>query len=165
MMGRKATIWFVPGCVLYLALVHCSLLVDTSNLTGQTTADGGPTGAEDARVGPLNAGPITDSEVGATDGDVTQRDGGACIVKGGAMVRIESPVESVYRIDSTEVTQKQYSAFLFDTRGSVADQPSQCRDNTNLVPYAGAGYEPVGRASYPDRSVFRWDWNLLQRSS
>ena len=149
-MGREVAKWLVAGPALYVALASCSLIVDTDNLTGEVTAEAGAADAKDSSSPDSSS---QDSSLGPLD--AAGADAGACAVKGGPMVRIVSAIGSAYCIDSTEVTQSQYSAFLTGTRESVSDPPPECRSNTDLVPCAGAGYEPATRGNYPVTCI---DW-------
>jgi formylglycine-generating enzyme required for sulfatase activity len=57
-------------------------------------------------------------------------------------------------IDSTEVTQAQYSQFIMSKMGDTSGQESRCMWNTNFGPHC-APFDPVGMASYPVACV---DW-------
>lgn len=77
-----------------------------------------------------------------------------------AMPAVENYPEHPYRIDSTEVTNAHYAAFLA-AGVDPAGQPAECAWNTSFVPRedpkysCGSKYDPDTRADYP---VVCIDW-------
>jgi hypothetical protein len=77
---------------------------------------------------------------------------------GPKMVEVPAPDGSTYCMDSTEVTQGQYFAFLAakgtnPKGGQAADmsgQPSQCKDNLRFTPGSAADESPTGCRVFPD---------------
>ena len=115
------------GLVLLAATVAtaCSLLIDTIDLATsvdrglpEAGADGGAEGGGDGG-GTVPDGSTTDG------GNVALGDGGCPTGRGPTMIAV-----GTYGIDSTEVTQSQYAAFLAAKAGDTSGQPSQCQWNT-----------------------------------
>ena len=108
---------------------------------------------------PEEAGTLSQPDAQAGDATSPLADAGPCPGKGATMVPVVTTIGTTYCIDSTEVTQAQYSAFLFDTRGVVKDPPSKCTSKADLTPATGGGclgkYEPAGKGAYPVVCV---DW-------
>ncbi len=78
----------------------------------------------------------------------------ACPSGGGpSMVRVPTIDGRNYCIDSTEVTQAQYSQFLVAKNGNTSGQDARCTWNTSFG--VTCGFDPVGTADYPIMCV---DW-------
>ncbi len=66
-----------------------------------------------------------------------------------------------YCIDTTEVTQQRYAAFLAAKGGNASGQPAYCAWNTSYAPSTADGgctagaYDPVSKGAYPVTCV---DW-------
>jgi formylglycine-generating enzyme len=72
------------------------------------------------------------------------------------MVQVPAPDGGTFCIDSTEVTQAQYAAFLAAKNGDTSGQSSECSWNTSFAAYSppdvDAGeipYDPSSYGSYP----------------
>jgi len=70
------------------------------------------------------------------------------------MVRVPTVDGRSYCIDATEVTQAQYSQFLFVKKGDTSGQEARCTWNMSYGVTCG-GFDPVARGGYP---VVCIDW-------
>jgi formylglycine-generating enzyme required for sulfatase activity len=147
----------VGTVLLFGGAAACSLVFDASALSAGSTmdGDGSPQSGGDGD-GPLpeagataDGAPIGD-EAGGGGGDGGATTDAACPGdRGPVMVRV-----GTFCIDSTEVTNAQYAAFLAGTAGAPPTQPSYCAWNASLRPVAGWPY-PSGDDAKPVTSV---DW-------
>jgi formylglycine-generating enzyme required for sulfatase activity len=78
------------------------------------------------------------------------------------MVSVPAPDGGTYCIDSTEVTNAQYAAFLLAKNGDTSGQPAVCSWNNSYADFGDAGgcadpsvNDPVARGQYPVQCV---DW-------
>jgi formylglycine-generating enzyme required for sulfatase activity len=98
---------------------------------------------------------------GGGDSAGSDRDAGAPVCpqgRGPAMVALPTAAGGTYCVDSTEVTQAQYAAFLADKNGDLSGQPSQCSWNSSYQPGTAAtncDYAPSARGNYPIDCI---DW-------
>ncbi len=102
---------------------------------GQAPADGGPMGVD------APAGPDATADASAPDGsgpDAAPKDAspptdGPCPgTAGPTPLRV-----GTFCIDTTEVTNAHYAAFLASKGGDTSGQPTQCQFNTSLAPSQG----------------------------
>ena len=135
-----------PGAVILAMLSLCACIPDLSGLAGGCRDCDDADGAADAAGG----------EDSGTDGSAPTPDGGAdasCPGHAGpSPVRVTTPAGS-FCIDSTEVTNDAYAAFVDATSKTSVEQPAMCAWNTSFVP---SGWPPAaGRGALPVTNV---DW-------
>jgi formylglycine-generating enzyme required for sulfatase activity len=143
------------------------LAVVTSMLPGMAAMLVACSSASSVAAAP-DAASATDSGGGldsaATDGgsEGGRLDGAADACPAGRgpnMVRLPAADGGTYCIDSTEVTQAQYAAFLVSTKGDTSGQPSYCAWNTSFIPGAtpDAGFsctvDPTTEGDHPAQCV------------
>jgi formylglycine-generating enzyme len=132
-------------------LAGCRLFVDLDGIVGDSDVrpDGGGSDATDAA---RDAGPGSDASDAETQPDVPPLPDGGCPSKGGpAPLRITSGGVS-FCMDTTQVSNAQYDAFLQSTP-SVAGQSASCTWNTTFVP---SSFPYPSNAK--DLPVFAADW-------
>ena len=109
----------------------------------------------------VQCGALTDAafgDVSSPDGNLT--DGGAAASvcpsgRGPRMVQLPNADGGSFCIDSTEVTNAQYAAFLADKTKDTSGQPTFCAQNTTFdIPVADYDaikclFDPNARATYP----------------
>jgi sulfatase modifying factor 1 len=124
-------------------LREASVAVDVG---AEVSADG-PAAELAAEVGPDLAAPDLAPEVSPDTAPACPASQG-----GPALVRAES-----FCIDSTEVTNQQYAAFLAAKGSDVSGQPAACKWNNSYLPSTDGLAWPFlnGRANYPVANV---DW-------
>jgi len=126
-----------------------------SSGSGGTAAVGGADSGTDS--GTTDSG-TTDSgttDSGTTDSGTDAGTGGATskCPNGAGPAMVEVPGKN-YCVDSTEVTQGQYQAFL-DANVSTLGQPAECGFNSTYAPGTSCGVTPQ---ITPDRPVVCVDW-------
>jgi len=133
-LARSLSLLFVLVC----AAGACSLVVDTTGLSGATTdtdasvPDAATDAAADTAAADATADAAADAPVDATaDGSPP----GCTSSAGPVMTRADT-----FCIDTTEVTNGQYKQFLLAKNGDTTGQPSYCAWNTT---YALKCSEPV----------------------
>lgn len=89
--------------------------------------------------------------------------GGAAGVCGGCDGTAPGPAmvnAGSFCIDSTEVTQSQYAAFLAAKGSDTSGQPSSCTTNSSFVPTVGGGCDSSfwAPSTHPNRPVVCVDW-------
>jgi formylglycine-generating enzyme required for sulfatase activity len=95
------------------------------------------------------------NEVEAPDDVATDADGPTCPSgRGPSMVRVPTIDGRSFCIDSTEVSQSQYAAFLEDKKGDTSGQPTICAWNVGYGPNCTA-YDPTKTPNNPVACV---DW-------
>lgn len=109
---------------------------------GASTVGGAAGSATAAGVGGGGAG-----GGGGFGGSITDCPSG----RGPLMVSLVSESGSTYCVDSTEVTQAQYAAFLTDTAGDTSGQRAACQWNTTFAPAIAADctFDPTGTPLRP----------------
>lgn len=126
--------------------------------SGTTEQDGECVVAGDAASdGGTEGGTGVPSDAGPTDADATTEaavgPNGCPLGRGPTMVAVPAIDGGTFCIDSTEVTNAQYGAFLADVDGGTVSQPSSCQWNASFVPdqadCPNTPYDPIHRADYP----------------
>lgn len=139
-MGR----WVSSAAVLALAATSCSLFTDLGGLTPDPVEAGvdATTDAAKTDAGAGDGGPLTD--------------GGRCsFTRGPSMVNLKPEPGKDYCIDSTEVTQAQYEAFLA-TNPSTSGQGAFCAANGSYAPdqtQPGCATQPFDPGAHPNYPV------------
>ena len=159
---------FVVSSVALLALGACRLFVDLDGLgDGDGVKPGGDAGPDTSST--IDGGDVVDTGAGDVAVDVVQTDAGTdadvdagppCPGTGGpTAVRVPLPDGGSFCIDSTEVTNAQYQAFLA-ANVSTSNQGAFCGWNTTYVPSSdwppavGSDNKPVGWVDWCDARAF-----------
>jgi formylglycine-generating enzyme required for sulfatase activity len=129
--------------------------------TGGDVATGGLSGTGGTTGGTGGTGGTTGGTGGATGGTGGVSTGGAppkpCAgTAGPAMVRVTSPNGTAYCVDSTEVTQQQYSLFFDAMRTQTSGQASVCAWNSTFG-WGGTGCA-IDPAASPNLPMSCVDW-------
>jgi sulfatase modifying factor 1 len=133
--------YFLAGTVGAVALGGCVLTFDVDRLVGGENVDA--TCSQHCDDASVDA-PLDDS---GRDADVPD---------GGALGRGPTMIDAgTFRIDSTEVTQAQYAAFVAEKAGNTSNQLPECTWNNSYAPAKTCPYDPVGLANHPVRGA---DW-------
>lgn len=145
-MGRAKLV----GLALVLTAGGCSLLTDLDGLAGSPPGSAVEGGA-DAPITPnesgADVGPMTDAPLD-TSADAPSAPGcGGIAGRGPTMVKVGQG----FCIDTTEVTQSQYAAFVASRAGDTSGQATECDWNTSFAPLSGTGcaYDPQQRGTHP----------------
>lgn len=176
---RLSTSRLVRGCAaatMLIALAGCSAMLGLDEYveTGPTDARGivgNPSGVGDGDGDEVEAGEPTGSDAALTDAtldagtspagdadatpvDAARADGGdarapTCAGRAGPTM----VVAGTFCVDSTEVSQGQYAAFLAARGSDTSGQPSVCAWNTSFVP--GGTWPNPGAETMPVADV---DW-------
>jgi sulfatase modifying factor 1 len=144
-------------------LAACSFLVDTSGLHDGVDPGFLPDANSEAAAG--DAGPAVTSDGATVDGsdagDGAPDAGAPCPSgRGPSMVRITASV-GTFCIDTTEVTNTHWAAFLADKGNDTSGQPAFCSWNTTYVPTSSSNPSatvwpaPSAKAPHP---VVYVDW-------
>src|SRR5262245_62039398 len=124
-------------------LVACGSL---EGFVGGTGGDGGLPGSE---------GGVDASDTGAGDADTDTATSGDASIDGdaGSCARFTKGPTMVLAgricIDSTEITNAQYSAFLTSKNGDTSGQPPECSWNATYAPASMCPFDPTGKANFP----------------
>lgn len=132
----------------------CSLLVDTSGLTGDGEGGGG---ASDARADTQAEATVSDGATGASSDGGPGADGGtdaACAFSNGALpVAVGS-----YCIDRTEATNADYDSFLAANVADPMARPAACAFATSFArkcsPLANGPGDPVSCIDWCDAYAY-----------
>jgi sulfatase modifying factor 1 len=114
----------------------CSLLVDTSQLASP----------EDGREAGADGGGQPGDGAMSEGGNDARGDGGCPAGPGPKMINV-----GTYCIDSTEVTQSQYAAFLVAKAGDTSGQIEQCQWNTTFAVSSACDhpFDPIANPNVP----------------
>lgn len=169
-MRRSA---FVASTFAILALGACRLFVDLDGLGDGPSAAGGDSGPDTST--PIDSGDLVDSGGSDVAVDAIEDDAGSdadagppCPGTGGpTAVRVPLPDGGSFCMDSTEVTNAQYAAFV-SANVSTSNQGAFCNWNATYLPssdwpyQAGADDKPVGWVDWCDAQAFcKWSGKRL----
>ncbi|AKU96145.1 pyoverdine responsive serine/threonine kinase [Labilithrix luteola] len=144
--GGASSLAFAAGVA--CGIVGCSILVDTNGFaTAPDSADANVSELPDGRGEAGNDASPTDAASNADS------NAGPCPGGGPAMVRVLTAERKPYCIDSTEVTQGQYLAFV-DVATPADFSTPECAWNDSFVPPPTC-FDPEHRPNHPVACV---DW-------
>jgi formylglycine-generating enzyme required for sulfatase activity len=152
------------GALILVVVGSMGCLPSFDGLSGGGQRDGGVTASSDAAKKETPA-PTADASIADaiasfdavpdTSGEANTEDGATCPGSGGpTMVRVPTVDGRSFCVDSTEVTQGQYSQFLTAKKGDTSGQDPRCTWNDSYGSVCG-NYDPV---SHPDTPVSCVDW-------